>query len=131
MRNAQSYAILPLRIVLGIVFIVHGQAKLWNLEGTAGFFSNLGIPLPAVFALAIGLLEFVGGIALLAGFVTRYAAGLLAINMLAALLLVHLKNGFVVSAQAVGYEFVLTLLAASLTIALAGAGPLSLDRGML
>ena len=69
--------------------------------------------------------DVVGGIALILGVGTRVVAALLAVDMLAALLLVHLGNGFFVDAG--GFEFVLTLLAASLFFALAGAGKLAVD----
>ena len=119
--------LLPLRIVLGLVFIYHGYLKLFTGNfpgGTAGFFASLGIPLPTFFAIIVSLLEFFGGIALLLGLMTRYASVLLAVNMLVALLLVHLPNGFLVPG---GVEFPLTLFAGLLTLALLGSGKYSVD----
>ena len=122
--------LLPLRVVLGVVFIYHGYLKLFTGNfpgGTAGFFASLGIPLPTFFAIIVSLLEFFGGIALLLGLMTRYVSLLLAVNMLVALLLVHLPNGFLVPG---GIEFVLTLLGGALTLALLGGGKYSLDDYM-
>ncbi|MCB0210381.1 MAG: DoxX family protein [Anaerolineae bacterium] len=116
-----------LRIVVGIVFLVHGYQKLFlmGFGGVAGFFGSLGIPLPMVAAIVVTLLEFFGGLALILGFFSRWVSILLVIDMLVAIITVHLANGF--SAGNGGYEFVLTLLAASAAIALAGSGALSID----
>lgn len=125
--SLQQWAILILRIVVGIVFAAHGGQKLFMMgfEGVAGFFGSLGIPLPMMAAIVVTLLEFVGGIALLVGVATRYVAGLLALDMLAALFLVHLGNGFFVTEG--GYELVLLLAAGALFFALSGPGAWSID----
>jgi putative oxidoreductase len=122
-----SYGFLILRLAVGVVFAMHGWQKLsmMGIEGVGGFFGSLGIPFPALAALLVTLLELAGGIALILGIGTRIVGALLAVNMLVALVLVHLSNGFFVDAG--GFEFVLTLLGASLFFALAGAGPLALD----
>ena len=60
-----QYGPLPLRILAGISFIIHGLPKLSNISGTEHFFSSM-IGLPAAMALPIGLLEVIGGIAILA-----------------------------------------------------------------
>ena len=116
-----------LRIVVGIVFLVHGYQKLFlmGFDGVAGFFGSLGIPLPLVAAIVVTLLEFFGGLALILGLFSRWIAIPLAIDMAVAMLTVHLANGFSVGNG--GYEFVLTLLAANVALALAGPGTLSLD----
>ena len=119
------WASIPLRLVLAAVFMVHGWQKLTGLEGTAGFFGSIGIPLAGTMALVVGIIEFGGGLAVLLGLGTRYVASLLAIVMIVASLKVHLPNGFFLSAG--GYEFTLTLLGAAIALAFLGAGPLSLD----
>jgi putative oxidoreductase len=122
-----GYGFLALRLAVGIVFAMHGWQKLsmMGIGGVAGFFGSLGIPAPEVAAIAVTALELLGGIALILGAGTRIAGALLAVNMLVALLLVHLPNGFFVDGG--GIEFVLTLLGASLFFALAGPGPLAVD----
>jgi putative oxidoreductase len=72
----------------------------------------------------ITLLEFFGGIALIAGFLTRLVGLGLALDMLGAIAFVHIKGGFFMPT---GYEFALTLLVASLGFAIAGPGALSVD----
>jgi putative oxidoreductase len=121
-----EYAIALLRIVVGIVFAVHGGQKLfvYGLEGTTGAFTQMGIFLPGIMAPLITLLEFAGGVALIFGFLTRLVGLGLVFNMLGAIAFVHLKGGFFMPA---GYEFALTLLVASLGLAIAGAGTFSID----
>ena len=125
-RANQALAIL--RVVIGIVFMAHGYEKFFliGISGVTGFFSSLGVPLPGVAAPAISTLELAGGGALIAGFFARPIAFLLMCDVLTALFLVHLKNGFFVGKG--GVELVMTLAAAALAIAVAGPGTLSADR---
>lgn len=116
-----------LRVVIGIVFIVHGAQKLFvfGIGGVTAAFSQMHIPLPMIAAPVVAIVEFVGGIALLVGFVTRIAAVLLAIDMLGAILFVHGRNGFFMP---MGYEFALSLMAACAALAVAGPGDYSVDN---
>ncbi|MGH7717837.1 MAG: DoxX family protein [Gemmatimonadaceae bacterium] len=121
-----SAGLAVLRIVLGVVFIAHGAQKLFvmGLAGTTAFFTQAGIPLPAVTAPLVAVLEFFGGMALILGLFTRLAALGLAINMLGAIVLVRASGGFFAPQ---GAEFEITLCAASVALALTGAGAFSLD----
>ncbi|HET8827442.1 MAG TPA: DoxX family protein [Terriglobales bacterium] len=125
--STQACGLTILRIVVGIVFLVHGYQKLFHMgfHGVAGFFSHAGIPLPLVSAVVVTLVEFVGGIALIAGIGVRIAGALLAVDMLVAILVVHIKHGFF---NPMGFEFPLTLLAATLCLALSGGGMFSLKK---
>jgi len=115
-------------MVVGIVFLVHGYQKLFHMgvHGVAGFFAHSGIPLPLVSAVIVSLVEFVGGILLIAGIAVRVAAALNAIDMTVAILVVHLRHGF--AAQNGGFEYPLTLLAATLCLTLSGGGMFSLKK---
>jgi putative oxidoreductase len=124
---AQGWGITVLRVIVGIVFLVHGGQKLfvWGFSNVAGFFGQVGIPVPLLTAIVVTLVEFLGGLALLLGLFTRWAAIPLALNMLGAMLTVHLKAGFFLPE---GFEFVLTLLAANVALALLGSGEASVDK---
>ena len=124
--NMRSWGIAILRVVVGIVFLVHGSQKLFvfGFHGVGGMFAHMGVPLPAVSAVVVTLVEFLGGLALIVGLVPRVAAALLAIDMASAILFVHGKNGFFVPK---GYEFPLTLLASCVCLMLAGAGACSVE----
>lgn len=116
-----------LRVLVGLVFLVHGYQKLFvmGMGGVTEFFTQVGAPLPGVSAPLVSVLEFAGGIALILGVLTPIVVALFAADMLGAIFLVHLPNGF--SASEGGYEFVLTLLAASVALALTGPGAYALD----
>ncbi|HSJ14807.1 MAG TPA: DoxX family protein [Longimicrobiales bacterium] len=115
-----------LRVVLGSVFVAHGAQKLFvfGFAGVAGAFGQMGIPLASVAGPVVGLMEFFGGLALIAGLLTRPAALGLAITMLGAIYFAHWPAGFFLPN---GYEFVLTLFAGALSLAITGAGAWSLD----
>jgi putative oxidoreductase len=126
--RTQGWGLTVLRVVVGIVFLVHGGQKLFfmGFGGVAGFLGSLGVPAPGLFAVIVTLVELLGGLALILGLFTRVVAVLLAVDMLVATLTVHLPNGFFVSAG--GYEFTLVLLAASVALAVAGPGEAALDK---
>jgi putative oxidoreductase len=126
-RGDQALAIL--RVVVGIVFIGHGYQKFFEMGIPAvnGFFASLGVPLPGVAAPVVATLELAGGAALIAGLFARPIAFLLMCDVLVALFLVHLGNGFFVPR---GIELVMLLAAAALAIAVGGAGAVSADRAL-
>lgn len=99
-----DWAFAPLRLGLGVVFLLHGIGKLsaigpfaGGISGTAGFFASLGIPAAMFFAWVVALVETFGGLFVLLGLFTRYAALTLLINMSVALILVHIPKGYAAS----------------------------------
>ena len=115
-----------LRTVTGVIFMAHGAQKLfvYGIAGVGGGFAQMGIPFPSVVGPLVGFVELFGGLALIAGLLTRLAAVGLTANMLGALFLVHLPAGFFLPN---GYEFVLMLAASAATLAITGAGQFSVD----
>jgi putative oxidoreductase len=132
--NAQNgqpvwpWGIALLRIVVGIVFVMHGQQKLFEMGvgEVGGVFASLGVPAPQLAAVVVSLLETAGGVALILGVLTRLFGLLLTGDMLVAMLLVHRPNGFFAGNG--GVELVLLLGTAALALALTGPGALALDN---
>ena len=128
-----------LRLALGIVFFAHGAQKVlgWfggpGYAGTMSFFTH-GLGIPAVFAILAMLAEFLGGLGLILGFLTRIAAFGILVNMLVALFLVHLPNGFFMNwsgnKHGEGFEFHLLAIAIAATVMIRGAGAASLDHAL-
>lgn len=122
-HSLARFAPLALRIVFGIIFILHGAMKFAQMSGTIHFFGGIGIPFPMVAGPVIGLLEIVGGIALILGIGSRIFALLLAIDMIVAILTAKLHAGFMG-----GWEFELAIAAGLVTLFLSGPGALSIIR---
>ncbi len=116
--DKKNVGLLLLRLGVGVVFAMHGWEKLNGIEGVVSMFAGLG--LPASIAWLVAGVEFLGGLALIAGIWTDKAGYLLAVIMLFAIVMVHGRNGF--SLQAGGYEYVLVLLTSSLAAAKLGPG---------
>jgi putative oxidoreductase len=129
-----NLALLGLGLVVGLTFAAHGAQKLFGvfggpgIDGTAGFFEQIGLRPGKLHATVAGLTEFVGGLAIALGLVTPIAAAALIGVMTAAVITVHLKNGFFVANQ--GYEFNLVLAAALFALAGIGSGDWSLDNAL-
>ena len=122
-----KWGMLPLRIVVGLVFLMHGGQKLFvfGLGGTADIIGKLGVPLPLMAASLVIAVELLGGLAILLGVFARLAGALLAFEIVVAILVARLAGGFFAP---YGYEFELTLLGACLTFASSGPGLMSLEE---
>jgi len=120
--GASHWSPLFLRLAVGAVFFAHGAQKLFGmfggsgLNGFAGTMGRMGLKPALAWAILVALVEFLGGIALVFGFLTRLWALLLGIVMVVAILGVHLSGGFF------SFEFPLVLLAGCLSLLLSGGG---------
>ena len=123
---------LALRVPVGIIFMAHGAQKLfgwfggYGLEGTGGWMESIGLAPGFLMALMAGSAEFFGGLFILLGLLTRPAAIALGFTMVVAIFSVHFANGLFMSNN--GYEFGLALLAASVSLAISGAGKIAIDN---
>ncbi len=119
----EQLAPLILRVVLGVIFIVHGYPKLFGqFAGTVQFFESVGIKPAKFWVFVVGVVEFFGGILLVFGFLTQLVAALLAIRMLVTIWKLKFSQGLVG-----GYELDLALLAMALALLFLGPGAFSLD----
>ncbi|MGH8003487.1 MAG: DoxX family protein [Limisphaerales bacterium] len=126
-----------LRIGVGVVFFAYGAQKMWGWFGGPGlsdwlnFADAMGFPKPL--AVLAALAEFFGGLGLIFGFLTRLSALGICCVMVAAILKIHLKDGFFMNSilnqnRGHGIEYSLTLLLAAASLVLSGSGRLGLDK---
>ena len=132
-----SWSRAVVRLALGVVFVAHGGQKVFGWFGGPGlratiqtFQQHLKVP-PAATVLA-ALIELLGGLAMLAGFLARPAAAGLVVVMLVAIATVHGRHGFFINFSGTpgrghGFEFNFALIAMALSVLIGGAGALSVD----
>ena len=126
----KSYVSVVGRLLLALMFIVAGFGKLTNLQGTAGYIASGGLPAPMVLAVLVGLLELVGGLALVVGYRVRWVGLALALFTLAASVLFHAYWSAPADQQMVAQLLFMKNLSVAggmFLISALGAGPLSLD----
>jgi putative oxidoreductase len=127
--NASLWSPLVLRLVVGAVFVGHGGQKLfgwfdgYGFEASANAFAGMGLKPGVVMAALAGGGELLGGVLLILGLFTRFAALNTAVIMVVAILTAHAKAFFLPA----GMEYALTLFAASLVLLETGGGALSID----
>ena len=137
--RGKSWALLPLRLMIGFGFMAHGYAKLTRgPESFASILAFIGVPFPHVTAWVTALLEFFGGLSLMAGAFVLPLCLPLTVIMLTAMFSVHFQYGFssirlkaLTSAGAefgpIGYELNLLYITGLLTLALGGPTQWSVD----
>lgn len=118
---------LVLRVALGAIFVYHGYDKVFvkGVPWVVDLLGRLGFPAPTFFAYVLSYGELIAGALLIVGLLTHWAAKFAGIVAVVAFFAVHLRNGFAVSEG--GYEFVLLILAAAVSVLITGAGKYSLD----
>ena len=133
-----SKSLLIVRVVLGIIFFAHGAQKVFGwfrgpgLRGVIAYFRQaLGVP--ASLTILAALTEYLGGLAMIVGFLVRPAAVGLIVVMLVAIAKVHWQNGFFLNwslepGKGHGFEMNLALIGMALAVLIGGAGLFSIDR---
>lgn len=130
MSTNNSWGLLALRLAAGTIFVSHGAGKFGigvghGLEGVTAMVSSLGFPIPDVFAILLASSEFIGGMLLILGLLTRLAAFTQVIAMTVAVVMVHWSNGLTGDG---GYQWAMLLGIASFCLMMDGAGRFSVDR---
>jgi len=138
MATSDDVSFTILRLVLGVVFFAHGAQKMlgwfggFGFHATMGSFAHMGMPAPV--ALLVICTEFFGGLGLIVGLLTRIAALGIAGEMIGAIFMVHLANGFFMNwmgnQKGEGVEYHLLVIAMAAALLLRGAGAFSLDRAL-
>ncbi|HTE23793.1 DoxX family protein [Flavitalea sp.] len=140
LKKNQDWGILILRVALGVGFLVHGWAKI--SRGTGGFeklLNLIGVPMANLNAQIVPYLEFLGGIAIIAGIFTRIISVPLIITMIVAMFTIHIHYGFsTVNTIGLsetgpkfgppGYEINIVYIAGLLSLIFTGSGKYSVDE---
>jgi putative oxidoreductase len=126
-----SAAVILIRLLVGCVFLSEGIQKFLFPEALGvGRFTKIGIPAPEVLAPFVGVCETVGGVLLLVGLFTRFAAVTLVIDMLVAIaatkIPILLEKGFWSMAHEARTDW--SMLLGLLFLLIVGAGSLSVDK---
>jgi putative oxidoreductase len=122
-RSAIDWALLIVRIVVGVIFMAHGAQKLFGAFGGPGLSAIVEMMGPVGYLVAIG--EFFGGLGLVLGFLSRFSAASIILIMLGAIAMVHGKNGFFAPT---GFEYNLALIGLLAPILIAGPGRFAVGR---
>jgi putative oxidoreductase len=129
--TAIDVALLVLRCMVGAVMLAHGVNHViggGKIAGTARWFGSMGMRAPKVQAWVASATEVCGGISLILGLLTPLGGASVIGVMVVALTINHRKNGFFIFRPGEGWEYVATLMAAGLALAVTGAGSWSLDH---
>jgi putative oxidoreductase len=125
----QDRVVVAVRVILGSIFLLHGWQKLfgYGLSSVTAEFTKLHFPAPFLSSIVVTVVELLGGVALVSGLFSRWAAGVLAFEMIIALVAVHLRQGFLLGFfWPGGSEYILTLFAISISLVIMGTGALGL-----
>lgn len=127
-RTLPDWGPIFLRLALGTVFVAHGWAKLGTPLGTPEGFNIEGWnwPYPVFWAWVVALVETIGGLLIVVGFLTRLAALLIAAVMAVAIVKLKAEQGFIG-----GFEFEFSLMMIAVALFFTGGGRLSVDRDVL
>ena len=134
--TSPSWAITVVRVTLGVIFFAHGSQKVlgwfggYGLKGTTGYLVSTGLPLAVAYAVCF--FEFLGGLGLVVGLLTRLAALAIITVMVGAIVKVHSPHGFFINWELApgkghGIEANLAFIAMALACVIAGGGALSVD----
>jgi len=138
LATPNDWILTVLRLAAGIMILPHGLQKTFGMFGGAGFTAQMaGFErghIPAVFAFLAIMAEFLGGIGLILGALTRIAAFGLAVNMIVGAYMVNLPNGMFMNwtgkQKGEGFEFHILVVAICIALMFRGGGAVSVDRAV-
>ena len=139
-QSADSWSLLILRLMLGIVMFPHGAQKLFGWFGGHGFAGTMSFftdqrHIPAFFAFLAIIAESLGSLGLIIGLLTRVAAFGIMCNMVVAILMVHWPHGFFMNwagkQRGEGFEYHLLVIGMCLALMISGAGKWSVDKAIV
>ena len=119
------------RILLALIFIISGWGKITGFAGTAGYIASKGMPLPEVMAAGAIAVEFLGGLALLAGFKARWAALVIFLFLIPTTLIFHSPAGLTgqeAQGQMINLMKNLSIMGGMLMVFAFGPGKYSIDK---
>jgi putative oxidoreductase len=128
---------LATRLTIGLILFPHGAQKMLGLFGGYGFGGTMAyftdtLHLPVIIGFSIVIIEFVGSLALIAGFGTRIWSALTIILMVGIIITTHLQNGFFMNwfgnQKGEGFEYHLLMIGLCITALITGSGKYSVDR---
>jgi len=122
-ESLKSLGLLWLRVLMGAGIATHGYGKIFGggMEQFTGFIGSMGLPQPEIMAWAAALSEFGGGILIILGLATRFAALFIFATMGTAIFVAHAADPFAKKELALAYW---TMAG---TLILTGAGRWSID----
>jgi putative oxidoreductase len=138
-QTADSWSLLILRVMLGIVMFPHGAQKLFGWFGGYGFAGTMSFftekrHIPAFFAFLAIIAESLGSMGLIIGLLTRVAAFGVLCNMIVAILMVHWPHGFFMNwagkQRGEGFEYHLLVIGICLALMISGGGKWSVDKAI-
>lgn len=125
-----SWALLVLRVVVGVTMAAHGYQKYFlggRIAGTAGWFESLGMKPGRFHALVAATTEITSGLLMAVGLVTPVAAAAF-VGIMTVAAWIHRHHGFFVFKEGIEYNIVLAVVA--VVIATIGPGEFSLDHAL-
>ena len=129
-RSAVDWSLFVARVIVGVIFMAHGAQKLFGAFGGPGLSAVVQMMGPLGYLVTVG--EFFGGLGLVFGFLSRFAAASIIVIMLGAVAMVHGKFGFFMNwagnQAGEGFEYHLLAIAALLPIVIAGPGRFAVGR---
>lgn len=125
-RTAINTTLLIVRIVAGIIFMMHGAQKVFGAFDGPGLSQMMSGNMGPVLGFLVSIGEFFGGLGILVGFLSRFSAAALVVIMIGAIAMVHGANGFFSSNK--GFEYNFALIGLLSPILLLGAGDWAVGR---